>query len=61
MVYYTLPTGGFLENILQGVHKEKTHIKIILIIIIQEFHHILIQVCHKILIKKRVTSPLYTH
>ena len=32
---YTFPTQGYLKNIYQGVCKDKTHIKIILIILIQ--------------------------
>ena len=45
MVDYKFPTQGFLKNLFQGVWKEKIHIKIILIILIQEYHHILIQAC----------------
>ena len=48
---YTFTTQGFLKNILQGVCKEKIHIKtIIIIIIIQEWHNVIIKTCHEILI-----------
>ena len=50
MVDYTLHTQYFPKNILQGVWKEKIHIKMILIIIIQVFHHTLIKAYNKILI-----------
>ena len=43
MVEYKLSTQGFLKKIFQGVWKEKTHIKIIPIIIIHKFHHTLTQ------------------
>ena len=49
---YTFPTQGFLKKLLQEVCKDKHHIKIILIIIIQECHYTLIQACHNILITK---------
>ena len=47
MVDNIFPTQGFLKNIFQGLWKEKIHIKIILIILIQEFHHTLIQACQR--------------
>ena len=50
MVQYKFPTQGFLKNIFQGAWKNKTHIKIILTTLIQEFHHTLIQACHNRLI-----------
>ena len=39
MVKYTLSAQGFLDNLFQGVFKEKIHIKIIPNILIQECHH----------------------
>ena len=50
-VEYTLSTQDSLNNIHQGVWKDKNHIKIILSIIIQEYHHTLIQACHHTLIQ----------
>ena len=50
MVGYTFPTQGFLKKLFQGVRKEKTHIKTILIILIQEYHDTVIQECHDTLI-----------
>ena len=47
MVDNIFPTQGFLKNLFQGVWKEKIHIKIILIILIQEYHHTLIQACQR--------------
>ena len=50
MVDYTFTIQGLLNNIFQGVCKEKIQIKIIIMILIQSCHHTLIQSRHNILI-----------
>ena len=57
IVDYTLSTQDYLKNVFQGVREDKNvkksikdvsyiHIKIMLIIIIQVYHHNFIQTCH---------------
>ena len=48
MVDYTFPTQGFLKKLFQEVWKDKIHIKIILIILIQSSSQTLVQACHNI-------------